>query len=270
MRMIEHYKPESFAVYSHEIKAPMGMALSAVEMLESKVLNEAAINDSSIKDLFNIATTNIYKSLRIANNFIDADRIMKSKLLLKVKPHNISLIIKRNIDTAKKFLTIRDATIVVESKGPRACFANVDECAVDRIFLNLISNSIKHLPSKNGKLLIKLDVESDFFVFSVTDNGSGIAKENLENIFLPYWHDTGTGTPDRDSTGLGLYIAKSLVEIQRGSISVQSEPHMQTTFTVKLPLNARYESDMQIMSDYDVYSDSEKHAMAMRELLGSQ
>ncbi len=225
----------NLSAISHEITSPIGIALSAIELLEAKVSKSGEIYDSGIKDLFDIASTNIHKTLRIAYNFIDADRLKCQKYSIQIVPQNISLILNQNFKMLEKFLKFKNIKFDFICHLPDVCIADVDENVLSRIILNLISNSIKHLPRENSKIIVKAELVDGFITISVIDNGSGITKDKLPHISEEYWHDTSDNSVDKHSIGLGLYIVKNLIDLHAGYIFVNSEPFMQTVFKIQFP-----------------------------------
>jgi two-component system NtrC family sensor kinase len=103
-----------------------------------------------------------------------------------------------------------------------------------QVFLNLVNNALDAV-DKNGKVAIRVRVENNSIVVDVADNGTGIAEEDLKEIFAPFF----TTKPIGKGTGLGLSICFGIVERMNGSISVKSKLGGGTTFTVRLPVERR-------------------------------
>ncbi len=225
----------NLALLSSEIKKPIGVALSAIELMEKKIMPIGDVYDKSMKDLFDISVSNIHRALRISYNFIDADRLTSKNFHLQISPQNLTHILKRILQTLERFLHFRGIKFDFICCVPDVLIVGVDENALYRILLNLISNSIKHLPEENGKIIVKLELVNGFVEISVIDNGSGITHDKMQYIFEPYWHDESENSRDKNSIGLGLYITKALVELHMGEIKVESEPYMQTTFRLQIP-----------------------------------
>jgi signal transduction histidine kinase len=106
-----------------------------------------------------------------------------------------------------------------------------DRDRVQQILVNLINNAVKYTP--HGTITISTWVASPYIWLSVTDTGRGIAVEELSQIFDRFWR---SNTSDTDGNGVGLAIAKRLVELQGGQIQVTSELGHGSTFRFSLPL----------------------------------
>ncbi len=227
----------NLALISHEIRTPVGTALSAVELIETIIEKHDGVYNESLKNLFAVATSNIHKTLRITYNLVDTDRIVNSNYKLQIYSQNITAVLTENLKTITAFLKHRNIKVDFICSVPDVLIADFDEVAISKILINLLSNSTKHLPKQNGRIIVRLECENKKVVLSVTDNGSGINASDMPHIFKPYWHDTGFNSKDKDSIGLGLYIVKSLVELHSGQVTCVSEPYMKTTFSVCFPQN---------------------------------
>jgi signal transduction histidine kinase len=119
-----------------------------------------------------------------------------------------------------------DVSIVLDEGCARA---RVDETLMKRLFTNLILNAVQAMPD-GGSLSIRGSLQGDDVVISVEDTGVGIRKENLDEIFKPLFTSKAKGT------GFGLSVSKRIVDAHGGTISVESEEGVGSTFTVKLPI----------------------------------
>lgn len=107
--------------------------------------------------------------------------------------------------------------------------------AVRRALLILIDNAVKYTP-RGGSIKVELSTRQDFAVFSVTDTGIGIAKDEILHIFDRFWRADKARSREQGGAGLGLSIAKWIVEKHDGSIEVETEPGKGSTFSVRVPL----------------------------------
>ena len=116
---------------------------------------------------------------------------------------------------------------------PLLCMINVDK--IYRVIDNLCINAVK-FTNKDGKIMIKTRKTSEFAEIHVIDNGIGIDEDKLPQLFKRYSKFRRTGTAGEESTGLGLYIVKQIVDIHLGKIEVYSEKNKFTQFVIKLPM----------------------------------
>ncbi|MDR3689666.1 MAG: HAMP domain-containing sensor histidine kinase [Fimbriimonas sp.] len=106
---------------------------------------------------------------------------------------------------------------------------------VERVFVNLVDNACRYTPP-DGSIRLTVNIEDDFVVVQVSDNGAGIAPEHLEHLFDRFYRVDSARSSESGGTGLGLAICKSIVDSHGGTISVQSELENGTMVTVRLPI----------------------------------
>jgi signal transduction histidine kinase len=111
-----------------------------------------------------------------------------------------------------------------------------DSSALRRALLILIDNAVKYTP-RGGLVTVELNTSTGFAIVSVSDTGIGIAREEVPHIFDRFWRADKTRSREEGGAGLGLSIAKWIVETHRGSIDVESEPGKGSTFRVRVPLD---------------------------------
>lgn len=117
-------------------------------------------------------------------------------------------------------------TSVIPSSLPRF---HGDKTKLREVFLNLLINAKDALREK-GTIRLQAAHTSDTLIIRVEDNGSGIAREHLDSLFLPFV------TYKKNGTGLGLFLCKSIVELHHGKIHIESQEHAGTRVTVALPI----------------------------------
>ena len=111
-------------------------------------------------------------------------------------------------------------------------------CIRDRLFTNLIDNAVKYNRAGGG-VWVSARREGDDFVFSVKDDGIGIAPEHQERIFERFYRVDKSRSREMGGTGLGLSIVKHIVQLYEGTIRLESRPGEGSEFTVRLPLRAQ-------------------------------
>jgi signal transduction histidine kinase len=113
---------------------------------------------------------------------------------------------------------------------------NIEFLRIKQVMLNLLQNAIVHTPA-GGSITVGAARKDDMVEISVTDTGEGIPAEELENIFERFHRVDKSRSRQTGGTGLGLTIAKSLVEAHKGEISVQSEPGKGSRFSFTVPVS---------------------------------
>ncbi len=209
---------ESYAlIASHDLKAPIRSIYSLVTCIkEDNDLNEQT------KEYFSIIENKLEKMDRQIEGILEYAKIDKENFFYEEV--NSNEIVKNSIDN----LVIPDnIEIRMVSKLP---IIKSDRFRLQQLFQNIISNAVNFIDKPEGIVEIDYKEEQSSYIFSIKDNGRGVAKENLHQIFKisKYFNNNNR------STGLGLSIAKKIVEICNGTIWIESELGVGTTFFIQL------------------------------------
>ncbi len=207
---------------AHSLSNPLNIISGNADYL----LLDKKQGDNEYEELKTIIeeTTRITKSIRHLLNFsrpfvMEKSRTDINELVYKVLSDSKYILEHKKISFKKELQT--DLPEI-----------EIDKSQIMELLSNLITNSIQAI-SAEGKIKIKTRQEDKSIVIEVTDNGSGIPKENLDKIFSPFFSLKGYGK----GTGLGLSIAKRIVNEHKGEISVESHLGKGTTFEIKLPVD---------------------------------
>lgn len=226
-------KDRFMATLSHELRTPLTPVLMAAEsLLKRKDLPPLAIEG------LQMICQNIELETRLIDELLDLTRISRGKFELKRAPVSANETIERalklcrdDIDAKKQKLTLNLAANPDELVG--------DSDRLQQVFWNLVKNASKFTPER-GEIKIATRNDRDTLVIEVTDDGRGIPADALENIFEPFQQASPTITREFGGLGLGLAIAKGIVDAHGGEISASSNGANQgAMFTVRLPVFGR-------------------------------
>ena len=210
---------------SHEIRTP----LNAIEVF-SRVLVETDSQEDRMK-FYEIIESNNNRLQSLVNEILDLSRVESGEIVMK----------KTSIDLNELFASIKnifkfrcpDSVQLVWKKPLMTVTFNTDANRLTQVFSNLISNALKHTPTGSITYGYQILDEGARIEFFVKDTGSGIAKEDLNHIFETYVsRDAET---NKNGYGLGLPLCKIIVEKMGGTISVQSEQGVGSTFRFNMP-----------------------------------
>jgi len=234
---IEQYdkmKSQFFSNLSHEFKTPINVIYSSTQLIESfkDTLEDAEFKNKTIKNIAGIKQ-NCYRLMRLVDNMIDVTRYDSGNLKMNLYNLNIVSIIENVSLSVVKFADQKNVTIIFDTDVEEKEIS-CDPYMIERILLNLISNSLKFTDG-GGFIYINVYDKEDKVVFSVRDTGIGIPEDKLSIIFDRFRQIDTSLSRNQEGSGLGLSIVKALVEAQKGSITVASEPGKGTEFIVELP-----------------------------------
>lgn len=227
-------KTDFFSQMSHDMRTPMNAILGFAELGEQEAVRQQS------KEYF----THIKESggylLGLINDTLDMSKIEQNKIELHPKPHDF-----KEFETAIENMLVPKATqkgvkFVIRNNNPCGVCVEFDKMRLQQVFVNLIGNAIKFTPS-GGTVELKIisgKVTSDKrlpHTFIVRDNGIGMSEEFVKNnLFKPFEQEHSDIIQNETGTGLGVCIAKNIIELMGGSIECKSILGKGTTFTIHL------------------------------------
>ncbi len=226
-------KSSFLANMSHEIRTPINAVLGMDEM----ILRET--NLDAIKDYAANIRTSGKALLSIINDILDFSKIESGKMELIIAPFNLSstifdLMTSLSLRAKEKNLLFE---CHLEPDAPQKLLG--DEIRIKQIIMNLLTNSIKYTHHGTVSLSIhfeRKDRNHCLMSFIVKDSGIGIKEEDIPNLFASFNRLDGQKNYGIEGTGLGLSIVSNLIELMHGTIEVESEYGVGSTFTAKIPL----------------------------------
>ena len=232
-------KDEFLATLSHELRTPLSAILGW-----SQVIARRPMSPDELKRAVEVIERNARAQTRLIEDLLDMSRITSGKVRLDVQPADPAAFIDAALETvrpAAEAKRIRLEKVLDPHAGPIAG----DPSRLQQVIWNLLSNAIKFTRT-GGKVQVVLARVNSHVEISVTDTGIGIKPEFLPYVFDRFRQADGSTTRRQGGLGLGLAIAKHLVELHGGSLHAQSAGEGQgATFTVHLPLTAVRRAEVQ-------------------------
>ena len=230
---LEKLKTEFFANISHELRTPLNIILGVIQMMGVFFQDEEKPTDmKKILNYINIERQNCFRLLRLINNLIDSTRFDSGNLELNAVNYNIVSLVEKITLSVAEYTNNRGISLTFDTDVEEKIIA-CDLDKIERIMLNLLSNSIK-FTSYGGSIYVNIYDGEEYIIISVEDTGIGIPEDKLNLIFDRFRQVDKSFTRNNEGSGIGLYLVKSLVEIQGGTISVESKYGHGTKFSIKL------------------------------------
>lgn len=242
----EKMKTEFFANLSHELKTPLNLIFSTVQLMEwDEKEFGAKIN---FKKRTGTLKQNSYRLLRLVNNLIDITKSDAGYLVLNTQNHNIYELVENIVRSIEDYTKQKNIKLIFE-KDMDEKIISCDPDKIERILLNLLSNAIK-FSKKGGKIIVKMKELEDSVQIIVQDNGIGIPKEKQQTVFERFFQIDKSLKRNHEGSGIGLSIVKSLVEMHGGKISLFSQEEIGSKFLIQLPSKLIEKNDTAVEIEY--------------------
>lgn len=223
-------KDEFLATVSHELRTPLTAVLGW-----ACVLRMGRFGESSFDKALEAIERNARSQSQLIDDLLDVSRIIAGKLRLKMRVVDLHAVIESALDSIRPAAEAKEIRIITLLKPlPRTLSGDPDR--LQQIVWNLLSNAVKFTP-RQGQVQIQVEPHEEDVRIVVSDNGPGISQEFLPHVFDRFRQADGSFTREHGGLGLGLAIARHLVELHGGTIEATSDPGSEgSTFTVTLPL----------------------------------
>lgn len=252
METIIRMQDEFFVNVSHEIKTPLNVISSASQLMRLYLENnEHEANKEKILNYVYCIKQNCYRLVKLINNILDLSKIKSGFFRLNLSNENIVKVTEDIVQAVADYIKGKGLNIVFDTDTEEK-FIACDPDKIERIMLNLISNAIK-FSNPGGSIFVSVFDRGDAVEIDVKDTGIGIEKKYLKTIFERYRKADNSLSRNAEGSGIGLALTKSIIEMQGGIISVESEPGKGSIFKVKLP--ATTVSNSKITEQTDCVND---------------
>jgi PAS domain S-box-containing protein len=222
-------KDEFLTMISHELRSPLNAVLGYTRMLRSGPVDRDAINKVA-----SIVERNAKAQLQIIEDLLDSASGATGKLQIKTRPVDLSTVLESALNTVRAAAEAKGIMLVADfGPGPEEMVG--DSARLQQVVWNLLSNGIKFTP-EGGRVELQMDSDANHIRIKVSDTGRGIEPEFLPFVFDYFRQADSSSTRRYGGLGLGLSLAKYLVELHGGTITAASEGAGRgATFTVTLP-----------------------------------
>jgi PAS domain S-box-containing protein len=222
-------KDEFLATVSHELRTPLNAILGW-----SAMLSKGTMDESTTARGIEAIERNAKSQAQLVEDLLDMSRIISGNLRLDIKPIALTSVVKAAMDPVQLAAEAKEIQLQIII-DPGADGVKGDAARLQQVIWNLLSNSIKFTP-KGGLVTVKLSQTTSMTQITVTDTGDGINSEFLPFVFDRFKQADGSTTRKHTGLGLGLAIARHIVEMHGGTIEAKSEGEGQgATFKVSLP-----------------------------------
>ena len=251
IKELEYYdklKTNFFSNISHELKTPLNLIFSAIQIIELKN-STCKQEQGTIEKYIRIIKQNSYRLIRLISNLIDITKIDGGHFFTQLQNKDIVNVVEEIVISVVDYVESKGISIIFDTEIEEKVMA-FDIDAMERIILNLLSNSIKFTPS-GGCIEVNIYDKIDSIIISVKDTGLGIPIEKQSSIFEKFFKVDKSLSRNREGSGIGLSLVKELVALHDGTIELDSILGKGSEFRIELPVNLVHEDKINICTGED-------------------
>ena len=227
----EQVKDEFLSIVSHELRTPLTAIRGAITLINNGATGEL---NSKTQSILTIADNNTHRLTALVNDLLDVQKLESGQMKYKRKLVHPAEFVENAVNSIySSYFPAPWKININNTLDNELVFA--DSVRMEQVVANIISNAIKY-GSKKDNIDISLSHKNEFVVISVTDYGTGISEETKNTIFEKFTQTKMTDNRHDSGSGLGLYIAKVIIEYHGGKITYISVPGKGTTFFIQLPI----------------------------------
>lgn len=228
--ILERTKREFVSIAAHQLRTPLtGLSWTFETLLAGTLKPEQ-------KEVAQNGLGAMHRMIELVNNLLNVSQIEEGRFGVKTVRQSIEPILKRILDNAQRQAD-KHGIILSTQIADTLPLLDVDALLIEFVFNNLIDNALKYT-KEGGSIALRVRPAGSSLVVEVQDTGVGIPPEEYDRVFQKFYRSKNARALFTDGSGLGLYVARNIVEQHHGTISFTSKENEGTTFTVSLPLPA--------------------------------
>jgi len=231
LRRLDKAKDEFVSMASHQLRTPLTSVKGYISMV---IEGDAGKISDPQKKLLDEAFNSSERMVHLINDFLNVSRIQNGKFIIDKHPTDLSKVIGQEIDSLKPSALSRNLKFVY---NPPKDFPmiEIDEGKVRQVVINFADNAL-YYSHENTTINISLSIENNKALFTVKDNGIGVPTDEQEQLFSKFYRASNARKQRPDGTGVGLYLAKKIIDAHEGEIVFESVEGKGSTFGFRLPL----------------------------------
>jgi signal transduction histidine kinase len=227
---VSRIRSEFVSNVSHELKTPLALIRMFGETLDTGIVTD----ERKRREFYRIIRKESERLTHLINNVLDFSRMDSGTKEYNFEEADLVEVVRSSLEAYK--FHVRDLGFEIESKmSDKLVMPKIDKDAISQVLLNLLSNAVKYSEDRKN-IRVEVRKNSTSALISVTDHGMGIPKEQLKKIFDKFYRVPTPEVKETRGNGLGLTLAKHIIEAHGGSVDVESEVGKGSKFTIRIPL----------------------------------
>ena len=230
LRRASRLKDHFLQNVNHELRTPLTAIVGWTDLFEEQTLDEKTLK-RGLRQIRQSARV----LLALIDDLLDLARLDRGALTLELRPVSLSEVIQRSLDTVRMMAEARGVVLILAPLPEPMPPLRADALRLQQILWNLLANAIQFTP-QHGRVVVRVDREPERYLVSVEDDGIGIPESELPHVFERFRQVDGSPTRAHAGMGIGLALARSLVELHGGAIWASSVVGQGSRFTFALPI----------------------------------
>lgn len=247
-KQVERLKDEFVSVVSHELRTPLtaikGYTQHLVRRIERRLRktrsaqggDSAAVND--LPENHDLRSLNIIQSQtehleRLVSDLLDLSQVQWGQLQLRPEPFYLADLLVDMVHSVQSSAEQHTISLRIQASNTKVL---ADRARIAQVIGNILDNAVKYSPY-GGQVMVRLQQQDEYYQVSISDQGLGVSPELFDHIFERFYRVHNTATQQLSGIGLGLYVAKAIIDRHGGRIWLSSNEGMGSTFHFTLPLN---------------------------------
>ncbi len=228
-------KSEFISIMSHQLRSPLSAIKWQMDAILADLPQTAGVTDTLEKYLRAVGDYN-ERMIRLVNDLLEVNRIQDDDMVLRPNDFSLDELWRSVIKKAERYGQANNVTISfgVPEHLPRV---HADEDRIRVVLQHLLDNAIRY-SINGGAVIVVVEVKKGVVYSSITDQGVGILEEEAKKIFTKFFRSSRVVKHQTEGSGIGLFIAKSIIEKSGGKIGFSSEPEKGSVFWFSLPAGA--------------------------------
>jgi len=232
LMQLDRVKDEFIGMASHQLRTPLTSVKGYISMIME---GDAGKITNPQRKLLNEAFMSSERMVHLINDFLNVSRIQTGKFIIDKSPVNLSKLVNEEIDSLRPNATARGLKFTY--KPPKNFpILYIDEGKMRQVVMNFADNAI-YYSSENSKIAVSLSVDKNEVLFTVKDSGIGVPIKEREHLFSKFYRASNARVRRPDGTGVGIYLAKKVIDALDGKIVFESVEGKGSTFGFRLPIS---------------------------------
>jgi signal transduction histidine kinase/CheY-like chemotaxis protein len=232
LRLADKRKDEFLATLAHELRNPLAPMVNALTLMEAPDSPPETSRNARA-----IIHRQLSHMIRLVEDLLDVSRISRGKLTIRKELVDLGSVMKSAVDTVRPLLAAKNQSLSI-SLPEQAVHLQADPVRLSQVFSNLLNNATKYTP-QGGRVSLTAEVTDGVACISITDSGRGISPATLPVMFEMFVQDENSDFRGQPGLGVGLALAKRLIELHGGTIEADSAGHGRgSTFRIRMAVEA--------------------------------